>query len=229
MAKPAELDPRIEAIRVKYGLDPSDFWELPQKKGTWVAKHAALEVAAAKAGILFDNPIIIEANSEAGVAVLAVTGSLPSPHNEAVGWRDNARTEWATGEASPKNNKNAYPWAMAEKRAKDRVILKLIGIHGLVYSEDEMAGSGVEEEPKQLVKTSREAEKQMRLEVDACANVEELERLWRSPAFKEEFGRLHKTYQDGMLDLFRERKAFLTENPAQPVKGYVPPSFEATQ
>ena len=26
---------------------------------------------------------------------------------------------------------------MAEKRAKDRVVLKLVGLHGLVYSEDE--------------------------------------------------------------------------------------------
>ena len=41
------------------------------------------------------------------------------------------------GEASPKNNKNSYPFAMAEKRAKDRVILKLVGLHGYVYSEDE--------------------------------------------------------------------------------------------
>jgi hypothetical protein len=31
----------------------------------------------------------------------------------------------------------AYPFAMAEKRAKDRVILKLIALHGLVYSEDD--------------------------------------------------------------------------------------------
>jgi hypothetical protein len=31
----------------------------------------------------------------------------------------------------------AYPFAMAEKRAKDRVILKLIALHGLVYSEEE--------------------------------------------------------------------------------------------
>jgi hypothetical protein len=122
----ANLDPRIDAIRERYGLAASDFWELPQKKGTWLVKHAALELAAAKANITFDNPIIIEANSEAGVAVLSVAGMLGE------------RREWATGEAAPKNNKNAYPWAMAEKRAKDRVILKLIGMHGLVYSEDEM-------------------------------------------------------------------------------------------
>jgi alpha-D-ribose 1-methylphosphonate 5-phosphate C-P lyase len=42
------------------------------------------------------------------------------------------------GEATPKNNKNGYPYAMAEKRAVDRAILKLIGIHGFVYSDDEV-------------------------------------------------------------------------------------------
>ena len=44
---------------------------------------------------------------------------------------------WSIGEATPANNKNEYPWAMAEKRAKDRVILKLIGASGFVYSEEE--------------------------------------------------------------------------------------------
>ena len=34
--------------------------------------------------------------------------------------------------------RNAYPYAMAEKRAVDRAILKLLGLHGFVYSEDEM-------------------------------------------------------------------------------------------
>ena len=42
------------------------------------------------------------------------------------------------GEASPRNTKNAYPYAMAEKRAIDRAILKLIGLHGFIYSEDEL-------------------------------------------------------------------------------------------
>src|SRR5919112_1975841 len=31
----------------------------------------------------------------------------------------------------------AYVYAMAEKRAKDRVILKLIGLHGLLSTEEE--------------------------------------------------------------------------------------------
>ena len=121
----SKLDPRIEAIRVKYGLEASDFWELPQKKGTWIAKHSALEIVATKANIVWSMPQIIEADGGNGIAAMVVMGTM-----------DN-RSEWATGEASNKNNKNAYPWAMAEKRGKDRVVLKLSGIAGLVYSEDE--------------------------------------------------------------------------------------------
>lgn len=118
------LDPRIEAVRAKYDLDKSAFWQIPQNK-QWVVKHAALEVVATKAGIIWSLPQVIEANTDAGIAVMAVSGQMGE------------RVEWATGEASPKNNRNSYPWAMAEKRAKDRVVLKLAGIHGLVYSEDE--------------------------------------------------------------------------------------------
>ena len=121
----SKLDPRIEAVRAQYGLDQSDFWQIPQNK-QWVCKHAALEVVATKANIEWSAPQIIQADTAEGIAVLAVTGKMGD------------RAEWATGEASPKNNKNSYPWAMAEKRAKDRVVLKLAGIHGLVYSEDEM-------------------------------------------------------------------------------------------
>ncbi|PDT15864.1 hypothetical protein CO670_15315 [Rhizobium sp. J15] len=118
------LDPRIEAIRKEYGLDKDDFWQIPQNK-QWVAKHAALEVVATKANVVFASPTIIEADTANGIAVLSVSGTMGN------------RSDWATGEASPKNCKNGYPWAMAEKRAKDRLVLKLVGIHGLVYSEDE--------------------------------------------------------------------------------------------
>lgn len=121
----SNLDPRIEAVRAQYGLSSSDFWQIHQNK-QWVCKHAALEVVATKANVEWQAPQIIEADTTNGIAVLSVSGKLGE------------RLEWATGEASPKNNKNSYPWAMAEKRAKDRVVLKLVGIHGLVYSEDEM-------------------------------------------------------------------------------------------
>lgn len=120
----ANLDPRIEAVRAKYDLSRDDFWQIPQNK-QWVCKHAALEVVATKANVEWDAPQIIQADTGGGIAVMVASGKMGT------------RVEWATGEASPKNNKNAYPWAMAEKRAKDRVVLKLVGIHGLVYSEDE--------------------------------------------------------------------------------------------
>jgi hypothetical protein len=42
------------------------------------------------------------------------------------------------GEATPDNNKNGYPVAMAEKRALSRVVLKAAGFYALgVYGEDE--------------------------------------------------------------------------------------------
>ena len=53
------------------------------------------------------------------------------------------RVKWSMGEALVNVNyrvsgkQAAYVYAMAEKRGKDRVILKLIELHGLVYSEEE--------------------------------------------------------------------------------------------
>jgi hypothetical protein len=42
------------------------------------------------------------------------------------------------GEASPSNTTNAYPVAMAEKRAMSRAVLKLTGFYSLqVFGEDE--------------------------------------------------------------------------------------------
>jgi hypothetical protein len=215
-----KLDPRIEAVRVKYGLEPTDFWELPQKKGTYVAKHSALEVAAAKAGITFDNPIIIEANSEAGIAALSVAGS------------DANRREWATGEASPKNNKNAYPWAMAEKRAKDRVILKLIGIHGLVYSEDEMSGSGAEREEQrrdegadedgviQSNPTSKQHFKTIYDDITACTTLKQLQGAWErhQPVVKV----LSEEHRKMLMERKNEMKEYLSENAAAAANGQKP-------
>lgn len=119
------LDPRIEKIRKEYDLSKDDFWKLPQGRDVWLVKHAALEVVAAKAGIVFEDPQIIEANGKDGVVALFVRGHLDK------------RSMWSTGEANPKNCKTSYPWAIAEKRAIDRVVLKLVGLHGLVYSEEE--------------------------------------------------------------------------------------------
>lgn len=203
------LDPRIEIIREKYGLDKADFWELPQKKGTWLVKHAALEIVAAKAGILFDMPQVLEAKGAEGSAAVCVRGELGD------------RWEWSIGEASPKNSKNSYPWAMAEKRAKDRVILKLSGIHGLVYSEEEMAGD--ERAPvqvamsmaqissyraKQLLKTDV-----LLSEIDGAKTSKRCDEL--AELFRTELAFLPKSWTDQFLErLALRREELVTPNPA---------------
>jgi len=214
------MDERLKAIKDEYGLEASDMWQLPQNK-QWLIKHAALEVVAAKAGIVFDMPEIIERDSAAGIAVICVTGK----------WKD--RVEWSFGEASPKNSKTGYPWAISEKRAKDRVILKLIGIHGLVYSEDEMPPDADERPPRQIEQepvkrhskaVARPIDGEMRDEIDACQTVEELKVLWHSRPFQTEYQRHPKDWQDMLVEHFNAAIKNLREHPPQngPM---VPPDF----
>jgi hypothetical protein len=159
-----KIDPAVETIIKGYGLVAKDvLWDC---HGTWCMYHRSIEKIAADQGIAFDPPQVLEANGAAKSVALCVVGRFKD------------RAEWSVGEASPANCKNAYPYAMAEKRAKDRVVLKLIGLHGLVYSEDEMP-----EEPAPakrdpistgVEKTSPEAEEIMS-KIDLCANVKALD------------------------------------------------------
>lgn len=121
MAKAA--DPKLLAILEEYGETPREaMWDC---HGTWVIYHRAIERIAAKAGITFDMPEIVEAKSADKIVAIVARGFMGD------------RSEWSFGEAAPGNNKNGYPYAMAEKRAKDRVVLKLVGLHGMAYSEEE--------------------------------------------------------------------------------------------
>ena len=112
-------------LLAKYAIDPNvALWDC---HGTWVMYHRYCELIAEKAGIHFFAPTVMHHDPEKKRVVLLVRGSL-GPEG---------RSEWSFGEVAPENNKNSYPWAMAEKRAKDRVILKLAGLAGHVYSEEE--------------------------------------------------------------------------------------------
>ena len=93
--------------------------------GTPVILHKAIEKIVEHLNITFDDFVFHELNSEKKIAVVSVRGHYGD------------RTYQTTGEATPYNNKNAYPVAMAEKRAVDRCVLKLIGCSGDVYSEIE--------------------------------------------------------------------------------------------
>ena len=119
---PRQLDPAIQEVLKKYHPEPKRaVWDC---HGTWVVYHKDVELMAAKAGIVFDPPQVIEANGQGKCAAICVTAHLGT------------RSDWSIGEAAPGNNKNAYPFAMAEKRARDRVAIKLLGLHG-VYSDEE--------------------------------------------------------------------------------------------
>ena len=111
--------------------------------GTWVMYHKSLEKLAAYKKLTFDIPELIHQDLTKKEVVLLVTG-----HCDGV-------SEWSYGEATPSNNKNAYPFAMAEKRAKDRVVLKLLGFHGDIYSDAEIDNQ-VQEELASKAKRQKE-------------------------------------------------------------------------
>jgi hypothetical protein len=121
-ALPDNLCELLAEVGMSDKMDEGAVWNC---HGTPVILHKALERIADHTNILFSEPTIVEANSQAKVAVICVTGKLGD------------KTAWSIGESAPSNTTNSYPYAMAEKRAKDRVILKLIGASGFVYSEEE--------------------------------------------------------------------------------------------
>ena len=123
---------------------------LTEKQATWdchgtpVVLHKACEKIAAMHDIVFDEPKVLESNAEKKICVVMVTGHMKD------------KSEWSIGEAAPYNNKNTYPFAMSEKRAKDRVILKLMGLHGGVYSQSE-ADEFQDAQPKPMMELDTSA------------------------------------------------------------------------
>lgn len=124
---PKPLDPRVLEILKQYGEDPkTSVWDV--RGAAWVVYHRVLERIAQKAGITFSEPKVL--NCTDSEVALYIQGSMTLDNGHVLTWGD-------VGEASIKNNKNEYRWAMSMKRAQDRVILKLLGLHGFVYSEEE--------------------------------------------------------------------------------------------
>ena len=113
----------IKDIQVKYNLKLDDFWEHKQSK-SWILTHDACTKIGNQEGIeLIDINVI---NSEPDLVRILVTmkkGSLSIT---------------TFGEADRKNCFNNFLAMMAEKRGRDRGILKLINAYEYgVYSEIE--------------------------------------------------------------------------------------------
>jgi hypothetical protein len=158
------LPKEIISFKDKYGVDADEIWEV--RGGAYAIKHKALERVALAENIKFDPPQILSINLADKTIAMCVTG------------RQGERSEWTTGEAAPYNNKNGYPVAMAEKRARDRVILKLLQAHGALYSEDEAdefkQNGGHITLPK---KDAKEIYTKMQREIRECQSREQL-KLW---------------------------------------------------
>jgi hypothetical protein len=119
----AKKSKAILDFQAQYKIADDEVWEV--HGSTWVVKHKALERVAAEVGIVWDKPELKVCDMAQGFCAVLFCGRLGE------------KVEYSFGEASPKNNKNSYPIAMAEKRSKDRVILKLLAVHGDLYSEEE--------------------------------------------------------------------------------------------
>src|ERR1700757_42484 len=100
MARPSKA---VMAFMEKYGVESDEIWEV--HGSTWVVKHKALERVALEQGIIWDKPELKVCDMEKGFVAVLFCGRLGE------------KVEYSFGEASPKNNKNSYPIAMAEKRS----------------------------------------------------------------------------------------------------------------
>lgn len=109
-------------------LADSDIWFVQRNP---VVRHSALERLAAAMKVDWIDVDFVHISDKSAVLMVRGRRGDGTPADE-----------WSTGEAVIGQNyqvsgkQAAYPVAMAEKRAKDRVILKLARLYG-VYSEDE--------------------------------------------------------------------------------------------
>ena len=136
---------------------------LHKQSGKLIIKHYVLERIATDKGIKFDPPVVIESDIANKSVALSVTAHLGD------------KSEWSIGEASSYNCQMNYPYAMAEKRAKDRVILKLLDVHGEVYSQEEADDFDDNRrelaELKNMIKRNCEQSKAVRDNMDAIATI----------------------------------------------------------
>lgn len=184
-----KLDPKLIDIFKKYEMNAADcLWDC---HGSWVAYHKAVEEIGAKAGVSFLRPEILEANSKDKIVAVLCFAKLGD------------REEWSVGECSPSNNKNAYPYAMAEKRAKDRVTLKLVGLHGHVYSEnesDEFKSKSSAQLKKDGVWETFIAEL---MDCQSTVSLQKLREIYRERAQQEGW---NKPFLDSMKEEFEKRE-----------------------
>lgn len=116
---------KFRAMVKQYGLVSDDFWKASQ--GFVIITRTGIEKVQRCLGIQVTYEVVAELSDvSSGLYVIKATGVNKDKLVESY------------GEAGPKNCRNAYPVAMAEKRALSRVVLKMADMYEMgVYGEDE--------------------------------------------------------------------------------------------
>lgn len=144
---------RFKQLADKYTLAPTDFWKSPQ--GFVIISRRGIEKIQSGLNAVVNYSVVPEfSNPDANSYVIKATGTVRYKANQ-LGTRvgddgqeiltvaPNVRVIETFGESSPKNTRGgaqAYPIAMAEKRALSRCILKLSDFYTLnVLGEDEVS------------------------------------------------------------------------------------------
>ena len=117
---------RFRLLAETYGLDKDDFFKAPQ--GFVIITRTGVEKVQRALGIEVAYEVVSElSDTSSGMYVIKAVACIKDKQVESF------------GEASPKNCRNSYPVAMAEKRALSRVVLKMADMYELgIYGEDEL-------------------------------------------------------------------------------------------
>ena len=187
---------RLKDIKEKYNLTKDDFWEMKRgNRSMWILTHDACEKIAYQEGIVFHMPDPKLSNTEPPNIVLYGSATLKD------------RTEWSNGEANPTNCKMPYMNAMAEKRLKDRLTLKLINAYEYqIYSEIE--ADSFEKPVEKEEKPSSEKQRSLIMQLELQANVKRpinFEGLTSDQASKyiNKLNRQIKEYQNGQDNQYK--------------------------
>jgi hypothetical protein len=195
----SNTDEQIETILARYGEPMTgSVW---QAEGETFIHHRTLERIAVQAKITFDPPTVLRA--ERDEAVLLVVGRMGE------------RMEWSIGEALVGVNYHvpgsepAYVYAMAEKRGKDRVILKLIDLPDVVSSAEPHAVESPPSSPNENTPAVLSLEPglvgELKRHLDGAETVEAVIALMRSTETQQRLAQLAPAWRDEVRAYAKDR------------------------
>lgn len=128
MTKPTDKRDRLRELAAKYNLGKEDFFKI---HNSVIVTRTGVEKIAIAANINLRYEVIHMDLEKKHACVKCMAHQVD--HAGVI-----LGSSESFGESTPYNTKNAYPVAMAEKRAKARAILQLTEFYSEgVYSEDE--------------------------------------------------------------------------------------------